>query len=487
MKLPRWAQPRRWPGLLRGYYRLLRRPSRTDARDLIENLAITQPASDHVRAVIARHATRVAEVMGDPAAGRAFTTMMLNTWETTITRRPDGGAFVITGDIPAMWLRDSTTQLRPFVILAARSQEITDCLLAVVRQQWAFIGRAPYANAFNPEPNNASWHAGDLCDNPWVWEEKYEIDSLAFPIQLAWQIWKTTGNEDALAPVREHVHMVVELWQREQDHARDSSYRFIRVGTGDTLGSDGRGTPVAVTGMTWSGFRPSDDPCTYGYNIPGQLFAAHALDLVQEMCAEVWQDEALAAEAGTLASEIRDGVAAHALRPDGVLAYEVDGLGGQLFMDDANMPSLLSLPLCSSLSSQHPTYRATRRFVLSQANPHYHLGAHAAGIGSPHTPPGHVWPIAIAVQGLTSPDRAKKKALAELLLRTEAGTGLMHESFHVDDPATFTRPWFSWANAMACELLLDVSGVSLESMTGPWHEPDSPEPPTEGHRLEQAS
>ncbi|MGA4669290.1 glycoside hydrolase family 125 protein [Propionibacteriaceae bacterium Y1923] len=428
-----------------------------------------------MRAVISRHAGRIAGATGDPSTGETFERLMLNTWQTTITRRADGTAFVITGDIPAMWLRDSSAQLRPFVVLAPESDDVVDLLAGTIAQQWDCIERAPYANAFNPEPNNASWHAGDLCDNPWVWEEKYEIDSLAFPIQLAWQAWKVTGRDDLVAPLRERARLVTGLWRTEQDH-RNSSYRFVRPGTGDTLGSDGRGTPVAVTGMTWSGFRPSDDPCTYGYNIPAQLFAAHALDLLAELAERVWDDADLVQECRALAGEIRRGVRrfgfAGAGFADGVLAYEVDGLGGQLLMDDANMPSLLSLPLCSAIAPDDPVYLATRRWVLSTDNPHFHRGRAASGVGSPHTPPGYIWPIALAVEGLTSTDADAKRRLVEVLMRTEGGTGMMHESFDAHDPTVFTRPWFSWANSMFCELLLDVAGHTIADLTGPWHDRD---------------
>ena len=471
MSRPRWSQPARWPGLVRGASSLVRRTLRDVTSDISEDsLLVTQPASDEVREVIARHGDRVSEQLGDPAAGRMFARLMLNTWQTTMTRRGDGTIFVITGDIPAMWLRDSSAQLRPFVLLAPHSDEIVEVILGVVHHQWDCIERAPYANAFNPEPNNASWHAGDLCDNPWVWEEKYEVDSLAFPIQLAWQLWKATGLDSAIEPLRDRARIVVDLWRTEQDHAANSSYRFVRPVSRYTLGRDGRGTPVARTGMTWSGFRPSDDPCTFGYNIPAQLFAAHALDLLAEMAWEQWQDADLVADCTELAAEIRAGVRQYGCGRDGVLAYEVDGLGGQLMMDDANMPSLLSLPLCSGVAADDEAYRATRRWVLSQRNQHYHLGTVASGVGSPHTPDGHIWPIALAVQGLTSTSSATKRRMVEVLMRTDGGTGMIHESFHADDAGTFTRPWFSWANSMFCELLLDVAGITMVDLTGTWHD-----------------
>ena len=471
MSQPRWRQPRRWPGLLRGGVSLVRRTVRSHelAESFDAPLPITQPASDEVRQVIDRQGVRIVRAMGSMMAGQMFTRLMLNTWQTTMTRRPDGTTFVITGDIPAMWLRDSSTQMRPFVLMAPQSAEITDCLAGLIRQQWDCIARAPYANAFNPEPNNNSWHVGDLCDNPWVWEAKYEIDSLAFPIQLAWQVWKVTGRGEVIDPIRDRARAVIDLWRTEQDHGAASAYRFVRPGTGDTLGRDGRGAPVKLTGMTWSGFRPSDDPCTHGYNIPAQFFAAHALELLAEMAAEEWEDDVLAADCKDLGSQILAGVKEWGFGPSGALAYEVDGLGQQLLMDDANMPSLLSLPLCSSMAPDDPVYVKTRRWVLSQSNPHYNLGTVASGVGSPHTPPGHIWPIALAVQGLTSTNRETKQRMVDVLMRTEGGTGMMHESFHADDASIFTRPWFSWANSMFCELLLDLAELRMADMTGSWH------------------
>lgn len=431
---------------------------------------MTHPASDEVRQVLDQYGLRIAEALGSVQRGAMFTRLMLNTWQTTMSTLPHGRAFVITGDIPAMWLRDSAAQMRPFVMLSVHSPEITERLAGLVRQQWDCIERAPYANAFNPEPNNASWHAGDLCDSPWVWEEKYEVDSLAFPIQMAWQLWKATGRSEVIAPLRDRARIVVDLWRTEQDHEARSQYRFIRPGTQDSLARDGRGGAVGRTGMTWSGFRPSDDPCRYGYNIPAQLFAVHALGLLAQMARQEWQDEQLATDCTALAREIDAGVREWGFDPDGVLAYEVDGLGNQLMGDDANMPSLLSLPLCSSLAPDDPVYLTTRRWVLSQRNPNYHLGTAASGVGSEHTPDRHIWPIALAVQGLTSTRQETKRRMVDVLLRTDAGTGMMHESFHADDPHTFTRPWFSWANSMFCELLLDAAGVRMADLTGGWHE-----------------
>lgn len=426
---------------------------------------IVNPASDALVQVVERHAAEIATQLDRPDAGAFFREAMLNTWQTTLNPQPDGSVFVITGDIPAMWLRDSSAQLRPYLLLASESEEVRATIAGLIAKQWEQIGIDPYANAFNAEPNNASWHAADLCDNPWVWEQKYEIDSLAFPIQLAWQYWKVTGDVAALRPVHAGARAVIDLWRLEQHHEERSDYRFVRAGTNDTLGPHGNGTPVAVTGMTWSGFRPSDDACTYHYNVPAQFFAVHALGLLAELARAVWDDEALAVDAQALADEIRAGVEAHAVTAEGTLAYEVNGLGDELLMDDANMPSLLSLPLCSDLTATDERYLATRAWILSDANPYYHQGEHARGIGSPHTPEGYIWPIALAVQGLTATDPDEARGLAHCLLDTSGDTGLMHEGFNPDDPAEFTRPWFSWANSMACELLLSLTGHTIDRAT----------------------
>ena len=217
----------------------------------------------------------------------------------------------------------------------------------------------------------------------------------------------------------------------------------------------------------WTAFRPSDDACELGFNVPGNMFAVVALGYVAEIARGHFRDEGLATRAEALASEIDAALVAtawrsHPIAGREVFAYEVDGAGRALFMDDANMPSLLSAPLTGYLAVDDPRYRVTRRVVLSQLNPYFHVGELASGVGSPHTPRDYVWPIAIAVEGLTSDDDAVKRDKLAVLLSTTAGTGRMHESFDVDDDREFTREWFSWADAMFCELALDIVGIGFE-------------------------
>lgn len=401
---------------------------------------------------------------------------LLRTLAETITM-DDEGAFVITGDIPAMWLRDSTTQMTPYLRLVDRSSALADTLWSVVARQFRLIDHDPYANSFNREADGAHYDDHDLNADPLVWEQKYEVDSLAYPVTFAHALWLATG-ETAVLDDRAHrvFRTIVDQWTLEQDHGR-SSYRFVRPGAiaTETLAREGRGTPVVVTGMTWSGFRPSDDACTFGYNVPANLFAAQALLAVAAIARRVWHDELLAADADALRVEILDGVGRHGVvaGPDGVpvYAYEVDGLGGAVLMDDANTPSLLSLPLDAPDVVDPPVWATTRDLVTSPANPYWFSGTAAAGIGSPHTRPRRVWPIALAVEGLVSGSDERRRALLDLLVATDAGTGDMHESFDVDDPTQYSRPWFSWADAMFCELALVTAGVGARPVPRALREP----------------
>lgn len=407
-----------------------------------------------------------------------------NTAETTVSveSEEDGGpttTFVITGDIPAMWLRDSAAQLAPLLRIVAGKvgadadrDVLIDLLVGLLRRHWRNIDRDPYANAFNRTPSGDSWDDDETdAPTPWAWERKFELDSLSYGPDLAWRLWKTTGNttwaDDVFVRAAEKILHTVET---EQYHDERSPYFFRRPGVPeqDSLARDGRGGRTAPTGLVWSGFRPSDDANDLGYNIPGNHFLALALDRLGDLLAEVVGDADQADRSRRLAADIRTGLDHHGTidSPDGsgrtIWAYEVDGLGNHVFLDDANVPSLLSLPYLGCVDAEDPTYLATREAVLSAENPYYYAGAKLSGVGSPHTPPDHVWPIGLSIQGLTSPDREEKQRLLETLIATDGGTGMMHEGVHVEDPTRFTREWFSWSNAMFCELALDLAGVARD-------------------------
>lgn len=329
----------------------------------------------------------------------------------------------------------------------------------------------PYANAFNEQPNYKSWDQ-DLTEmGPWIWERKYEIDSLCYPIQLSYLYWKATGNTDVFdAKYRKAAKSIISLWTTEQNHFEDSQYLFARTQgpKSDTLRNNRKGMPVNYTGMTWSGFRPSDDACTFGYLVPSNMFAVVVLGYLEEIAREIYKDEELEEAAAVLKEEIDFGIQTYGTyrhpKYGKIYAYETDGFGNYNLMDDANVPSLLSIPYIGYADKNDPVYQNTRRFILSEENPYYFEGTVAKGIGSPHTPDRYIWHISLAMQALTSTDPQEVQEIVDTILRTDADTGFMHEGFHVDDPAQFTRPWFAWANSIFAELiwgLIEEGNVKL--------------------------
>lgn len=406
---------------------------------------------------------RVADALGPshPRLARLFRSCYPNTLETTTEALSDGTTFVFTGDIPAMWLRDSAAQVRPYVPLAAHDPELRQLVRGLIWRQAAYLLIDPYANAFNREPNGRCHNRDRTAMGPWIWERKFELDSLCYPVQLLQEYWQATGDRSVFSDeVHAMLRQVVQVMVAEQHHEAGSPYSFERDNSTplDTLPRDGRGAPTAYTGMVWSGFRPSDDACTYGYLVPANMFAVVVLGHLATFAETIYGDLLLAVTASRLRDEIRSGIERHGVveHPQfgPLYAYETDGLGNHLLMDDANVPSLLAIPYLGYKPASDQLVRNTRAFVLSPANPSYAAGRYARGVGSPHTPPGYIWPIALTMQALTAEDPAERLALIETLAATTGGTDFMHESFDPDAPERFTRPWFAWANSLFGELVL---------------------------------
>jgi meiotically up-regulated gene 157 (Mug157) protein len=390
-----------------------------------------------------------------PLARQCF----LNTIQTTVKQLQDDSYFVITGDIPAMWLRDSAAQVRHYLRFAKADPALSNIIGGVVRQQVKFVNLDPYANAFN-ESANGMGHQDDTELHPHVWERKYEVDSLCAPLYLSYEYWKTTGNTDVFDNnYLEMLGNVIRIFTIEQQHEA-SSYYFQRhdCAKTDTLVNKGKGRPVNATGMTWSGFRPSDDCCKFGYLIPANMMAVVALGYGEEICREVFMNEEYAEQCRVLKDEIKDGIDDYGIVKHPVYgeiyAYETDGYGNYNIMDDANSPSLLAMPYLHYCDLSDIRYQNTRSFVLSEDNPYYHSGTHASGVGSPHTPEGMIWHIGIVMRALTSNNDEEIKACLGMLARTHAGTNFMHEAFDPNDPANYTRSWFAWANSLFADLLL---------------------------------
>lgn len=410
--------------------------------------------------------TRTAEELEEyykekyPALAPLIKQCYFNTIDTTVKNLGNDQYFVITGDIEAMWLRDSSFQVMHYVPLAKKDQELKGILKGIIKKQVQQILIDGYANAFNETPGKQG-HQDETQLNDWVWERKYELDSLCAPLYLAYAYWKETGSPDIFdEDFEKMLRAVLTVIKTEQYHNK-SPYTFQRFHCAqtDTLPCGGKGRPVGYTGMSWSGFRPSDDCCTYGYLIPSNMMAVKALQYAGEI-AEECLDGNLAVQLKEVREQIQDGIqrfgAVDHLNYGRIYAYETDGLGNYNFMDDANSPSLLAMPYLGYCEKNDIIYQNTRKFILSKDNPYYFQGKRAKGIGSPHTPKDYIWHIGIIMQALTSLDREEILSCLSILADTHAGTCFMHESFHKDQPEQFTRTWFAWANSLFSALMIQL-------------------------------
>lgn len=402
-----------------------------------------------------------------PKLQRLYRNCYPNTLETTAEVLADGSTFLYTGDIPAMWLRDSTAQVTQYIPLTRDDTEIRSIIRGLLKRQLFYVREDPYANSFNLEPVGHHYTTDRPVANDWVWERKYEVDSLCYPIRLAYLYWNACKDDSIFdTAFVAAMETIVDLWITEQHHMEKSSYSFTRPDTRwiDTLHNDGRGYPVNYTGMTWSGFRPSDDSCTFGYLTASNMFAVVSLRQLGEMltaCPNAGGDKdrvhELVRKANKLREEIEHGIAMYAVvvhpKYGKIYACETDGFGNHILADDANVPSLLSAPYLGFCAPDDPIYQNTRRFILSEDNPFYYTGKAASGVGSPHTPEHFIWHIALSMQGLTATDPAEIRSLIDTLVATDADTGYMHEGFHADDPTNFTRAWFAWSNSLFAEFI----------------------------------
>ncbi|GMK47372.1 glycosyl hydrolase [Paenibacillus glycanilyticus] len=424
------------------------------------------PLPQSVQAVLAEAETRLAH---RPKLLQLFKNCFPNTLETTTKLLDDGTTFVITGDIPAMWLRDSVEQVMHYVPFAKDDADLQRIIGGLIKLHMRNIVIDPYANAFNEMANDWHWNTDDKTDmSPWVWERKFELDSICFSMRLAFAYWKETGRADIFdADFKVAMRAAVDLWKREQHHFERSPYRFERDNgiMTDSLMNDGIGMPVNYTGMIWSGFRPSDDACDFHYNIPDNMFAVVTLRQMREIAEFVFRDLSLEKEMAKLEREINHGIQLYGIyrHPEfgPIYAYETDGFGNYCLMDDAGTPGLISIPYLGYVDGDDPIYQNTRRFALSKENPFYYEGTAAKGIGSPHTPPGYIWHMALSMQGLTAKTDEEMLDMIAVLEATDADTGFMHEGFHSDDPAVFTRKWFAWSNSLFSQLVYKAMKAGL--------------------------
>ena len=413
---------------------------------------------------------KIAEVqrlLTNPRLAWMFANCFPNTLDTTVHfgKDEDGRwqTFVYTGDIHAMWLRDSGAQVWPYVQLAPRDRHLQSLIAGVINCQLSLLCIDPYANAFNDGPTGTGWQNDLTKMDPNLHERKWEIDSPCYVIRLAYHYWKTTGDTSVFGSVwQEAVEKVLSVFREQQRKAGRGSYRFQRETTvpTDTQAGYGWGNPVRPVGLIASAFRPSDDATTFLFLVPSNFFAVSSLRKAAEILETVNRQETLARECRELADEVEAALHTFATfehpKYGTIYAYEIDGFGNKLLMDDANVPSLLGMAYLDETFRNDPVYQNTRRFVLSPDNPWFFQGTAAEGIGGPHVGMDMIWPMSILMRAFTSDDDAEIQACLATLLRTDADTGFMHESFHKDDPTRFTRSWFAWANTLFGELILKL-------------------------------
>ena len=417
-------------------------------------------SSEAVERTIAELSSKLA----NPKLAWMFSNCFPNTIDTTVEYDEQAGdTFVITGDIHAMWLRDSGAQVWPYLRLAGEDEHLRKMLAGVLMRQFRCIAIDPYANAFNKGPSGSKWESDITQMNPWLHERKWEVDSPCYVLRLAHGYWKATGDTSVFGDEwLEAVRAILRTFREQQRYEGQGPYSFMRrTPRGkDTKSWGGFGAPVRPCGLICSSFRPSDDASVLEFLIPSNFFAVSTLRKAAEILEGPCKQGKLARECRTLADEVAGALEEYAVvehpKYGKIYAYEVDGFGSAILMDDANVPSLLAMPYLGCVSANDPVWQNTRRFVLSTDNPCYFEGTALKGVGGPHVGLGWVWPMSIIMQAFTSSDDAEIRDCIRTLLSTDAGTGFMHEAVWKDDPAKFTRSWFAWANTLFGELILDL-------------------------------
>jgi len=412
----------------------------------------------------------------DPKIAWLFENCFPNTLDTTVeaeTKNGKNDTFVITGDIHAMWLRDSTAQVWPYLPLAPKDKKLQQLLAGVINRQTQCILIDPYANAFNKELVPDGWESDNTDMKDGVYERKWEIDSLAYAVRLAYNYWKTTGDTSVFdADWQQAARLIVKTFKEQQRKNGVGPYSFLRKTDRqlDTLSNGGYGRPLKPIGLINSSFRPSDDATTLGFLIPSNLFAVVSLRQMAEISSEITGDIAFAQTCRTLAGEVEAAIEKYGIiehpKYGKVYAYEVDGFGNCICMDDANVPNLLALPYLGLVEKNDVIYKNTRNLVWSNDNPYFFKGKAAEGLGGPHVGYDMIWPMSIIMRAMTSTDDAEIRWCIRTLRDTDANTGFMHETFHKDNPEKFTRSWFAWANTLFGELILKLINEGKGSLLG---------------------
>ncbi len=447
--------------------------SRKMAEEVIPDYSVTNRPAPGERLfksnAVEKEIERIKKVITNRKLAWMFENCFPNTLDTTVRYYTIDGkddTVVYTGDIHAMWLRDSGAQVWPYVQLATKDEKLRKMLAGTIRRQFKCIVIDPYANAFldphDPNPDH-QWQTDQTDMKPELHERKWEIDSLCYPLRLAYYYWTVTGDTSVFDDIwMSAIKNVLKTFKEQQRKDNLGPYRFQRRAekATDTMINDGWGAPVKPVGLIASAFRPSDDATTLLYLVPSNFFAVTSLRKAAEILTKVNKDTKLAQECTDLANEVESALKEHATyehpKYGTIYAYEVDGFGTKFLMDDANVPSLLAMPYLGDVSVNDPIYQNTRKYVWSLDNPYFFKGKAGEGIGGPHIGYDMVWPMSLMMKAFTSQDDEEIKACIKMVMDTDAGTGFIHESFNKDNPEKFTRSWFAWQNTLFGELILKL-------------------------------
>ncbi len=427
---------------------------------------VDESKRNFVSTVIENKIIQMKSKIKDPELSWMFGNCFPNTIDQTVKFSIKDGkptTFVITGDIHAMWLRDCSAQVWPYMPYMKEDKQLQQLIAGVINRQTASVLIDPYANAFNFDKEGSYWESDLTKMRPELHERKWEVDGLCYVIRLAHNYWKLTGDTSCFdAEWQNAMKLIVKTFKEQQRKTDKGPYSFMRNTSkaSDTQFGNGYGNPIKPNGMICSMFRPSDDATTYAFLIPSNCFAVVSLRQLADMEKNIKKDNTFANECNSLADEVDAAIRKYAIVKHPVYgeiyAYEIDGFGNYLMMDDANVPSLLSLPYLGYIDKKDKIYQNTRNFVWSSDNPYFYKGNTTEGIGGPHVGPDMIWPMSIIMKALTSDDSKEIANCLQLLKYTHAGTGFMHESFHKNNPTNYTRSWFAWANTLFGELLIKI-------------------------------
>lgn len=442
--------------------------------------------------------TELLKRMADPDLARLTENALPNTLDTTILYHSNTDplnleTFVVTGDIHAEWLRDSARQLSIYQSFIKFDPSLKDLIKGAIHTQSKYISVSPYCNAFHP-PEGSGVSRGETAMDKvyphpnwhYVFECKWEVDSLASFLTLTREYFDATQDETVFDKLWfDAMSNLLTVLRRESSPTFNSEgkvmpfyYTFQRdtnIGT-ETLPLAGLGNPVNFdVGLIRSAFRPSDDSTIFQFFIPGNAYLQVELEKISQILRTV-EPKLLARGAkgefltnvieksGKFAKDIKSAIYEHAIvdhpRWGKVFAYEIDGYGGTNLMDDANIPSLLSLPDLGFVDRHDEIYQNTRKMILDKAgNPYYLKGVHFKGIGGPHIGIHNAWPMSLLLQIRTTDSDEEILENLDLIKSTTGGLGLVHESIHVNHAkgSSYTRPWFSWANSEFGKTILDLA------------------------------